>query len=211
MSQVPLASPARTGALFVLLLCSATVGLSQEPFPIEGRLPPGVAGTDPGGLEVHALVATDLQGQLPEPVATATVEDGAFRLLLPESVDPALLEPEIFDCDRELTLPSLFLPYLTVVRDGEPVGRLVRSDVPPELWGFGGPPRNASWVYTTDEATVSESCPPESFDLVITPGWNRFVVLASQEGVTITTDDPPATFRWIFVSDEEPDEESTEP
>jgi len=168
---------------------------AQGGFVLDGRLPPDA----PDDVVVEARIGSDLQGIVPESVATASVDDGRFRLELPGSVGEDLLEPEPVDCERERTIDAVFLPYLTLLRDGEVVGRLVHTDVPRELWSYAGPPRNASWVYTPDSATAVEQCANERLDLAFQPGWNAFVVLSASDGVTVTTDAPPASFRWIFV------------
>jgi len=168
---------------------------AQGGFVLDGRLPPDA----PDDVVVEARIGSDLQGIVPESVATASVDDGRFRLELPGSVGEDLLEPEPVDCERERTIDAVFLPYLTLLRDGEVVGRLVHTDVPRELWSYTGPPRNASWVYTPDSATAVEQCANERLDLAFQPGWNAFVVLSASDGVTVTTDAPPASFRWIFV------------
>lgn len=173
----------------------ASVGVAQEPFVLEGRLPPDA----PDGVSVEARIGTDLQGMLSEPVATSAVEEGRFRLELPEAVDADVLEAETVDCARERTIDAVFLPHLTLVEDGEPVGRLVHTDVPRELWSYTGPPRSASWAYTPDALTVDESCGSERLDLAFVPGWNPFVLLAGADVTTVTTDDPPSSFRWVFV------------
>lgn len=182
----------------VVALASAlalTGAIAQDAFALEGRLPTGA----PDDVAVEARIGTDLQGIVPEPVATASIHDGHFRLELPGAVDPELLEAETVDCARERTIDAVFLPYLTVVQDGVVIGQLVHTDVPRELWSYAGPPRNASWVYTPDAATVDETCTNERLDLAFEPGWNAFVVLAEQDGTTVTTDAPPASFRWVFV------------
>lgn len=180
-----------------LALAFALSGVAaQDAFVLEGRLPPDA----PDDVTVEARIGTDLQGMLPEPVATGPVEDGAFRLELPNTVDAELLEPETVDCARERTIDAVFLPHLTLVRDGEEVGRLVHTDVPAELWSYAGPPRNASWAYTTDTLSVDEQCEPERLVLDFEPGWSPFVVLAEREGgTTVTTEAPPESFRWVFV------------
>ena len=178
-----------------LVLCGAS---AQGGFVLEGRIPPDA----PDDAIVEARIGTDLQGIVPEPVATASVDDGRFRLELPGAIDERLLEPEPVDCERERTIDAVFLPYLALVQDGEAVGHLVHTDVPRELWSYAGPPRNASWVYTPDSATAVEECANERLDLAFQPGWNAFVVLSGSDGVTVTTDAPPASFRWVFVPGE---------
>lgn len=172
-----------------------TGAFAQDAFVLEGRLPADA----PDDVAVEARIGTDLQGIVPDPVAISSVDDGRFRLELPDAVDPELLEAETIDCARERTIDAVFLPYLTLVRDGEAVGQLVHTDVPRELWSYAGPPRNASWVYTSDAAIVDEACANERLELAIEPGWNAFVVLSGADAVTVTTDAPPASFRWIFV------------
>lgn len=180
----------------VLALALVLSGASaQGGFVLDGRLPPDA----PDDAVVEARIGTDLQGIVPDPVATASVDDRRFRLELPRSVDESLLEAEPVDCERERTIDAVFLPYLTLVQDGEAVGQLVHTDVPRELWSYAGPPRNASWVYTPDAATVVEQCANEHLELAFQPGWNAFVVLSESDGVTVTTDAPPASFRWVFV------------
>lgn len=140
-------------ALTFALSCA----IAQDAFVLEGRLPPDA----PDDVVVEARIGTDLRGIVPDPVATASVADGRFRLELPSAVDLGLLEAETVDCARERTIDAVFLPYLTLVRDGEAVGRLVHTDVPRELWSYAGPPRNASWVYTPAAATghvVASAC-----------------------------------------------------
>ncbi len=179
------------------LALALTGAFAQDAFVLEGRLPADV----PVDVTVEARIGTDLQGIVPEPIATAAVEDGRFRLELPNEVDPGLLEAETVDCARERTIDAVFLPYLTIVQEGEAIGQLVHTDVPHELWSYAGPPRNASWMYTPDAATVVEECASERLELTFEPGWNAFVVLAGQDGTTVTTAAPPASFRWIFVPD----------
>jgi len=179
-----------------LVIALALTGVfAQDAFVLEGRLPADA----PDDVAVEARIGTDLQGIVPDPVATSSVEDGRFRLELPPAVDAGLLEPETVDCARERTIDAVFLPYLTLVQDGEVVGRLVHTDVPRELWTYAGPPRNASWVYTPEAATAVEECANERLELTFEPGWNAFVVLAGTQSTTVTTDAPPPSFRWIFV------------
>jgi hypothetical protein len=173
----------------------ASSGVAQRPLVLEGRIPPDA----PDGAAVEARIGTDLQGMLSEPVAVGEVEEGRFRLALPIAVDAELLEAETVDCARERTIDAVFLPHLTLVQDDEAVGRLVHTDVPRELWGYAGPPRSASWAYTPDTLAVHESCGAERLDLSFVPGWNPFVVLAGADATTVTTDDPPTSFRWVFV------------
>jgi len=190
----------RTMMALALALSAAlapSAAIAQGGFVLDGRLPPDV----PDDVVVEARIGTDLQGIVPDAVATASVDDGRFRLELPGSVDDDLLEPEPIDCDRERTIDAVFLPYLTLVQDDEAVGRLVHTDVPRELWSYAGPPRSASWVYTPDSATAVEACANERLELAFEPGWNPFVVLAGSDAVDVTTDAPPASFRWIFVAD----------
>lgn len=184
----------RTVLAFALVF-ALSGAIAQDAFVLEGRLPADA----PDDASVEARIGTDLQGIVPDPVATATVADGRFRLELPGDVDRGLLEAEPIDCARERTIDAVFLPYLTLVEDGEVVGRLVHTDVPRELWSYAGPPRNASWVYTPDAATAVEECANERLELAFEPGWNAFVVLSDADGASITTDAPPASFRWIFV------------
>lgn len=193
----PLFPPLRLVAMLVLAFVAsgAVAQEAQDAFVLEGRLPPDA----PDGVVVEARIGTDLQGMLSEPIATSTVEEGRFRLELPALVDAEVLEAETVDCAREQTIDAVFLPHLTLVQDGEPVGRLVHTDVPRELWGYAGPPRNASWAYTPDELAVDESCGSQRLDLTFVPGWNAFVVLAGADVTTVTTEEPPASFRWVFV------------
>lgn len=194
--RTPSPSLRRLALLAMLALAFvASSAVAQRPLVLEGRIPSDA----PGGVAVEARIGTDLKGMLSEPVAVGTVEEGRFRLELPAAVDAELLEAETVDCARERTIDAVFLPHLTLVQDDEAVGRLVHTDVPRQLWGYAGPPRSASWAYTLDTLAVDESCGAERLDLAFVPGWNPFVVLTSADATIVTTDDPPAGFRWVFV------------
>lgn len=168
---------------------------AQSEHVLEGSVPPGV----PEGAVVAAQIVSDAGAPVGEPVATAVAANGRFALELPRDIAPALLEEERLGCDAEDLVTIAYLPYLTVLVDGEQVGRLVLTDMPRELWSFGLPPKHAYWLYAAETFTAEGACRGAELDLAVAPGWNPVLMIQGPESVSFTTGPAPESYAWRWA------------
>lgn len=174
-------------------LCASAV--AEDGFVIEGDLPSAV----PEAAVVEARLVGDDRSESGVSIASAVVEGGRFALRLPPEVDPALLETDRLGCETDDLLELAYLPYLVVVADGEDVGQLLRTDVPRELWSFGGPPKHAYFLYTPEAFAAEDACGGSEIAVSFEPGWNPVLVIHGSDGVSLTSEPAPDGFVWRFA------------
>jgi hypothetical protein len=185
---------ARTASLFAGLLVLAFGHAQPEPV-LEGRVPAAV----PEGAVVAAQIVSDGGAPVGERLVTSRIDDGRFELRLPARIAPSLVEEELLGCDAADLVPLAYLPHLTVLQDGEAVGRLVLTDVPPELWSFGGAPKHAYWLYTIEAFRAEGECRGAELEIALEPGWNPVLVIQGPDGVSFTTEPAPEAYVWRWA------------
>lgn len=182
--------------VFVLAgLLVLAVGYAQSGRVLAGSVPPGV----PEGAVVAAQIVSDGGAPVGEPVATAEIAGGRFELELPGDVDPSLLEEERLGCDADDLVTLAYLPHLTVLQDGEPVGRLVLTDMPRQLWSFGLPAKHAYWLYAAESFTAEGECRGAELAIAVEPGWNPVLMIQGPDAVSFTTDPAPEAYAWRWA------------
>lgn len=182
-------------ACFVASAWLCAYAVAADGFVVEGQVPPAV----PEGATVEARLVGDDRSESEVTIASAGIEDGRFELRLPPEVDPARLETDRMGCEADDLLELAYLPYLVVVDDGEDVGQLLRTDVPRELWSFGGPPKHAYFLYTPDAFAVEGVCGGNEIAVSFEPGWNPVLVIQGTSGVSLTSEPAPDGYVWRFA------------
>lgn len=172
-----------------------TFAVAADGFVIEGRVPAAI----PEGATVEARVVGDDRSEAGVALASAPVEGGRFELRLPQEVDAALLETDRLGCEPDDLLELAYLPYLVVVDDGEVAGRLWRTDVPRELWAFGGPPKHAYFLYTPEAFVAAGACRGAEIEVSFDPGWNPLLAIQGTDGMSLTSEPAPEGFVWRFA------------
>jgi len=104
-------------------------------------------------------------------------------------------EPFVVDGRFELA----YLPYLTILAAGEPIGRLFATDIPAEFWSMGMPPRHAYALFTPAEHTEESECRGGVLSLDLEPGWNHVLMVRTEGGVELTSEPSPEGFGWHWM------------
>ncbi len=184
----------KTGWLVVVLALLAWTAAQDADFVLRGEVPEGA----PAGLEVHAQVAVDLVVVDTESVHHAVVEGDRFELALPDTIDPALLDETRLSCEGPVPEVAI-VPFLSVVLDGEELGRLWRTDMPVDAWNAARPTRFAYAIYLAEPYANQSDCWGDVVDVAFQPGWNHYVRVPTDGGSLVESDPPGDDFVWRFV------------
>lgn len=180
------------GVLFAVVFFFT--GSAQEgAFEFRGEVPPQVA----DGTAVEARIFEDPMSFGTAPLALGQVVDGSFVILLPEKLEPELLNESPISCGDSHEIA--FVPYLSVVEDEASIGQLWRTSQEPGNWGMTGPSSFTYLAYVEEAYAAEDDCWGDVIELDLQPGWNLYSRIVTDTGSLTTSAEPPEEFLWTFL------------
>jgi hypothetical protein len=161
-----------------------------------------------GDATLEARLALDFVEGAPKVGQGSIKADGSFTVTLNDTIADENLDPLSDLCEGVTVTPNTVkgtdLYFLTVVRDGKPIGDLLQASSPDIFTKI--PIKYVAWVYLNQDASIKGTCQgvvKSTFNVSYTKGWNISLQELTQTSTTISTIES-SDLSWIYRSIEQP-------